>query len=80
MSPGMGVVLQVWDVAEDIATRSAVLDAGGHRSDIRCVSVSPDDSLLLSASGAGAKVHHKPTPCTSTLCNNRRNRLNFASE
>ena len=40
-------MLQVWEVAAGgAATRSAVLDAAGHRSDVRCVAISPDNALV----------------------------------
>ena len=47
---------QVWDVAEDGVTRGAVIEAAGHRSDVRAVALSSDDASLLSASSAAVKV------------------------
>lgn len=43
------------------AKRSGDLEQPGHRSDIRAVSVSADDSLLLSTSQSGAKIWNPRT-------------------
>jgi hypothetical protein len=43
-------------VAEDGVTRGAVIEAAGHRSDVRAVALSSDDACLLSASSAAVKV------------------------
>ena len=51
----------MWDVTEGGSTRSAALESGGHRSDIRAVSLSPDDSMLLSASSAGCRLWNPRT-------------------
>jgi WD40 repeat protein len=37
-------------------TRGAVIEAAGHRSDVRAVALSSDDASLLSASSAAVKV------------------------
>jgi U3 small nucleolar RNA-associated protein 12 len=38
------------------AARAQVVDAGGHRSDVRCLALSSDDALCLSGSSSGVKV------------------------
>lgn len=52
--------LEVWDVKkveEDIeSSKRATIDGPGHRSDVRSLALSSDDSLCVSTSNSGAKV------------------------
>lgn len=50
-------VLELWDIkGGKEPTKAATIDVMGHRSDVRSLSLSSDDSLCLSTSNAGAKV------------------------
>ena len=49
--------LEVWEFKEgEEAVRSSAIDGGGHRSDIRALALSSDDSMCLSTSNSGVKV------------------------
>jgi hypothetical protein len=52
--PGTGAVAAA-DVTPDVVRR---LDQGGHRADVRALSLSLDDRLLITASHAAVKVKH----------------------
>ncbi len=49
---------QIWDVAAEGTTsvRSGVMDAAGHRSDVRCVAISPDNALVCYALQMAAEL------------------------
>lgn len=53
--------VECWAVAEDGAERGFGVQGPGHRSDVRALALSADDSLLLSTSNAGAKVWNPRT-------------------
>ena len=55
--------LEIWDIKEGDASpeRSQVLDTAGHRSDIRALALSSDDSLCASASSSGIKLWNAHT-------------------
>ena len=60
--------LQTWDLDGTSAHRPFAVEAPGHRSDVRCIALSPDDSLLLSASSNSVKVWHPQTgACLHTI-------------
>ncbi|KAL6777188.1 hypothetical protein ACKKBF_B20505 [Auxenochlorella protothecoides x Auxenochlorella symbiontica] len=66
--------LEVWECAgqagEDAAppARLALLDAGGHRADVRALALAGDDSVAVSASTAGVKVWNPRTgSCLRTV-------------
>ena len=48
--------LQVWHIKDEEVSRLHGLDSPGHRSDIRTVALSSDDSLLLSGSNNEVKI------------------------
>ena len=49
-------VAQVWHIKDEEVSRLHGLEAPGHRSDIRTVALSSDDSLLLSGSNNEVKI------------------------
>lgn len=50
-------VLELWDIKSGKEpAKTATIDVMGHRSDVRSLALSSDDSLCLSTSNAGAKV------------------------
>ena len=51
-----GAALQVWQVKGEDVSRLHGLEAAGHRSDIRTVALSSDDSMLLSGSNTEVKI------------------------
>jgi len=55
--------LEIWDIKEGEASpeKSQVLDTAGHRSDIRALALSSDDSLCASASSSGIKLWNAHT-------------------
>ncbi|GFR42436.1 hypothetical protein Agub_g3341 [Astrephomene gubernaculifera] len=62
--------IEIVDVSSDSHAYSPFsrLDLPGHRSDIRALALSPDDSALLSASSAGLKLWNPRTgSCLSTM-------------
>ena len=60
--------LQTWDLDGTNAERPFAVEAPGHRSDVRCIALSPDDSLLLSASSNSVKIWHPQTAaCLHTI-------------
>ena len=60
--------LQTWDLDGTNAHRPFAVEAPGHRSDVRCIALSPDDSLLLSASSNSVKIWHPLTAaCLHTI-------------
>ena len=62
--------MQVWNLKDDDVSILHGLETPGHRSDIRTVALSSDDSLLLSGSNNEVKIwnprypppHFSPTP------------------
>jgi U3 small nucleolar RNA-associated protein 12 len=50
-------MIELWDVKDDMEPEKvASIDGMGHRSDVRSIALSSDDSLCLSTSNSGAKV------------------------
>jgi WD40 repeat protein len=61
-------LVKVWDANEEGAKKLHVIEAGGHRSDVRSVILSDDDALLLSASSCAVKVWNPRTgACIRTV-------------
>lgn len=51
--------LEVWEVKENeeiVSSRVSTIDGPGHRSDVRSLALTSDDSICLSTSNAGAKI------------------------
>eukprot|EP00891_Asterochloris_glomerata_P007696 jgi/Astpho2/7696/e_gw1.00115.7.1_t len=60
--------LETWDLDGTNAHRPFAVEGPGHRSDVRCIALSPDDSLLLSASSNSVKIWHPLTAaCLHTI-------------
>ena len=62
--------MQVWSLKNDDISVLHGLEAPGHRSDIRTVALSSDDSLLLSGSNNEVKIWNPRYPhyLSSTQC------------
>ena len=59
----MRSMLQVWSIKDDDVSVLHGLEAPGHRSDIRTVALSSDDSLMLSGSNNEVKIWNPRYPC-----------------
>ncbi|XXG49713.1 hypothetical protein AAC387_Pa02g3814 [Persea americana] len=61
-------VLEIYSVEGSVATKKLLIDLPGHRSDVRSVALSSDNTLLLSTSHNAAKIWNPSTgTCLSTI-------------